>query len=208
NRTYLAVPDEGDIVARRQPLYVVAFCLQWAAAHHDHTSAGPGEQQSLLQCAITAADDDNILTSKESPIAGRAVRDAATEEFLLVGNTEFSQRCSRGNDDFLGAVNAILLIRHPQTLIETDLGHARLNDLDGSLACVFQQVNGELLPRESAGNRNAIHFIDGSHEPTKQSAALEQCHQAAQPRCMPRGGKSSKTSTDYGNFAAILERPH
>ena len=72
----LAVPGEGDVVPGRELLDIITLRSQWTAAHHDHAPAGLGEHQCFLDRAITATDDNDILTAKKAAIARRAARQA------------------------------------------------------------------------------------------------------------------------------------
>src|ERR1700731_3860486 len=68
DRADLAVPGEGDVVPGRELLDIIALRSEWTAAHHDHAPAGLGEHQGFLDRAITATDDNDILTSKKAAI--------------------------------------------------------------------------------------------------------------------------------------------
>src|SRR6202011_3780426 len=102
DRADLAVPDEAHILACGKLVDVITLRSQRASARHDHSPAGLGEHQSLLNRGIATANDNDILTAKEWAVACRASRNAPADELLFAGDSEFTQRCTRRNDDCFG----------------------------------------------------------------------------------------------------------
>src|SRR5687767_15691432 len=61
-----------------------------------------GEHQRFVERAVAATYDADLLTCEQVPVAGGAVRDAASEQFLLARYSKRSQRRSRSDDNGLG----------------------------------------------------------------------------------------------------------
>jgi hypothetical protein len=56
-----------------------------AAVDDGHRPGELGEEGGLLDRRVAAADDGDVLVAEEEAVAGRAPRDAAAGEPLLVG---------------------------------------------------------------------------------------------------------------------------
>src|SRR4051812_28753207 len=85
--------DVGDLLAQRPADLLVVLCALLhdlgsaelgAAVDDGHALGEAGEEGGLLHGGVAATDHDDVLVAEEEAVTGRAGRDAAAEQPLLV----------------------------------------------------------------------------------------------------------------------------
>ena len=107
------------------------------------------EEEALLERAVAAADDGEIVAFEERPVAHRAVRDTLAVVLRLAGDAELHRFAADRDDDRVGAVGgAVLELDDLAVPVDADLLHARVRlDLEAELAGMLRHLLGELRPR-------------------------------------------------------------
>jgi len=93
--------------------------------------------------AVTTTDDNDILAAKESAVTRRASRDAPASEFLLAWDAQFAQRAPDANDDRLGMISLVFLIRQREALAQVDLCGTRSNNPNCRLARILEEMDSK-----------------------------------------------------------------
>ena len=105
------VPEDVHVAAvgrlRHQTIHEDRFGAKLGPAmDHRHLARDVGEIERFLDCGITAADDNHILSLVEKAVARGAGRHAFAHVGLLRGESQVLRRCARRDDQRIAGVFA------------------------------------------------------------------------------------------------------
>ena len=89
-------------------------------------------------------------------------------------------------------MDGILLIRQGEACVQLNLRGPGLHDPNAGLACILQELHGQILTGEFPRHGNAVDLADRGDEAAEQRAALEQRHETAETRGVARGAKARR----------------
>jgi hypothetical protein len=105
-------------------------------------------------------------------------------------------------------VSPAVLVGQGEARVQFDLCDPRFDNLNGNLARIFEQVNGQVLAGEFARDEQAVDFAHRCDQAAEHRAAFEQSNQPPQPCRMTRGRQPGEATADDCDFAHVFERPH
>src|SRR5207249_5281749 len=98
-RLDLGIGDELDLRVGPRPVHQDRLSPELIAPVDDvDPRRVAGQEVSLLDGGVTAADHGQLLSFEEGSIADRAVADSASPELLLSRHLEVARQAARGDD--------------------------------------------------------------------------------------------------------------
>ncbi len=119
------IPDEANLLIGEGALLQRRPGAQFVAPVDDgHLVGELGQEDTLFQGAIAAADHGHILAAEEEAVARATIADAAADVFRLAGHCQMLRRRSGGHDDRFGAVRLAMGFHGEGRAVQKiDLGH-------------------------------------------------------------------------------------
>ena len=101
---HLGIPEKIDFLIAKGFFLEDFGGPQFAATVNDGDFRGEfGQMQGILDGGVAAPDNGDFLVSVKGAVAGGAVGDASTREFVLAGNVQFSRLGSGAEDNGFGS---------------------------------------------------------------------------------------------------------
>jgi hypothetical protein len=176
----LGVPDELDLRVVEGPLlHDLAGPQGVAAVHEVDLAREAGEEGGLLQRAVAAADDRDVLVAEEEPVAGGAPGDAAAGQLLLTGDAELAVGRAHRQHDGLGVVGVAVDLDDLRVGGEVHLGDVVGDQLGAEALGLLAQVVHQLRAHDAVGEAGEVLDVGRVHQrPAGGDGALE--HQRRQ----------------------------
>ena len=139
-----------------------------------HPRRVAGEEFTLLDGGVSAADHRQLLALEEGAVADRAIADAPAPELLLARHLEVARQASGGHDQ---SRRAKLLARfHADDLgvpLDDDLVDGlEVADVDAELPGVVAHLEGELRPEHGLETRVVLDQL-GVQELTAEGTSVQ-----------------------------------
>ena len=135
-----------------------------AAVNHGDPPGNVGQVQRFLDRGVTAADDRDILTLVEKPVAGRARGHALAHERLLGRKAQVPRRGPRGDDQRVARVFAGVADQAQRPLVELCGMDLVEDDFGFEALGVLLEARHELRPLNAVGIGRPVVDIGGRHE--------------------------------------------
>ncbi len=163
-----AVPDDRDVLARKQAVLHDLLRPETVAAMHDRHALGDMRKvKRFLDRGIAAADHDHILAAIEETVAGRAGRNAATHEGLLAVEAKPLGLCARRDDQGVAGIDrAGITLETERTHRRFDLGDDVVDNLGADILRLRRHLVHHPWPLHRIGIARIVFHVGGDHQLT------------------------------------------
>ena len=166
----------------------------------------PRQVQSLLQCAVAAADDDDLFIPEKMPVAGGAIRNAAPGECLLAGDFQLSGRRARRDDDRIRQKDFLVGFHAERAFFQRNINRLVEENFRAEAFRLLMKIADEFLPAHALRESGVVFNRIGFGNLPAQILAGKYYRREIRARGVKRGGQPGGTGADNQHFDASRGR--
>ncbi|MCG3139490.1 MAG: hypothetical protein HDKAJFGB_00365 [Anaerolineae bacterium] len=162
-----------------------------------HARGKTRQEQTFLQRAVAAADDRHLFAAKEKPVAGRAVRNAASRQFQFARHAQTTRRRARRNHRAFGFIaRAIFRLQDKGMRLKIYALHmVGLETRAEFFSLLFHQFR-QFGPGDAIGKPRIIFHFVRQRDLSAKFIAANQKRIQIRARRVQRGGQARRSRTN------------
>ena len=177
-----------------------------AAMNQRHLGGEAGEEDRLFHGGVAAANHGNLLAGKKEAVAGRAGRNAVSDQCLFAGQSQPARRGSAGDDQGAGVNGFLAQIQGKRAFAQIGADHVAKLILRPEAGRLLAHVLDQLGTLNALGKAGEILHQRGQRELASGFVTFE--HQRLQVGAggVERGGVTGAAGPDNDNVADVLHK--